>query len=111
MNGMNTPFSTSSIALLLDQVGTDPPVLLGRVEQLVVDPSAVRRLQQRVVEEEAEPPAGPQHPGDLGDGRVDVADVLEDQAGDHGVEAAVGERQRAASARAKTGRHRVRRRR
>ena len=39
--------------LVLDEVGPDPPVLLGRVEDLVVDPAAVRRLQQRVVEEEA----------------------------------------------------------
>ena len=28
--------------LVLDEVGTDPPVLLGRVEHLVVDPAAVR---------------------------------------------------------------------
>ena len=35
-----------------------------------------------------------QHTGDLGDGRVDVVDVLEHEAGDDRVEAAVGERQR-----------------
>ena len=81
--------------LVLDEVGPDPPVLLGRVEDLVVDPAAVRRLQQRVVEEEEEAAAGPQDAGDLGDGLVDVADVLEHEAGDDGVEAAVGERQRA----------------
>ena len=80
--------------LVLDQVGADPPVLLGRVEDLVVDPAAVRRLQERVVEEEEEDAAGPQDAGDLDDGRVHAADVLEDQAGDDGVEAAVGERQR-----------------
>ena len=42
----------------LDEVRADPPVLLGRVEHLVVDPAAVRGLQQRVVEEEAEAAAG-----------------------------------------------------
>ena len=44
-----------------------------RVEHLVVDPAAVRGLQQRVVEEEAEPAAGRQHAGDLGDCDVDVS--------------------------------------
>ena len=53
------------VALLLDQVGADPPVLLRRVEDVVVDPSAVRRLQQRMVEEEAEPAAGRAAPGRL----------------------------------------------
>ena len=47
---------------LLDRLGllevaTDPPVLLRRFDDLVVDPPAVGRLQQRMVEEEAEPPA------------------------------------------------------
>jgi hypothetical protein len=51
------------------------------------------RLQQRVVEEEQEPPPGREHPGHLGDRLVDVVDVLEHQAGDHGVEGGVGERQ------------------
>ena len=79
--------------LVLDQVGPDAPVLLGRIEHLVVDPAAVRRLQQRVVQEEAEAAAGRQHSADLGDGVVDVTDVLEHQAGDGGVEAARLERQ------------------
>ena len=65
------------------------------------------RLQQRVVEEEEEPAAGREHPGHLGDGVVDVADVLEHQAGHDGVEGAVGERQRR---RRRPGRRRVRRR-
>ena len=52
------------------------------------------RLQQRVVEEEQEAAAGPQHPGHLGDGAVHVVDVLEHQAGHDGVEGPVGERQR-----------------
>ena len=59
--------------LVLDQVGADPPVLLGRIEDLVVDPAAVGRLEQRVVQEEEEPPAGRQDPCHLGDGGVDVA--------------------------------------
>ena len=63
MNGMNTSFSTSSIVSSSTRYGADPPVLLGRVEDLVVDPAAVRRLQQRVVEEEAEPAARLAAPG------------------------------------------------
>ena len=74
--------------LVLDKVGADAPVLLGWVEHLVVDPSAVRRLQQRMVEEEEEAAAGLQHPRHLGDGRVDVTDVLEHEACDDGVERA-----------------------
>ena len=54
MNGMKTSFSTSSIVAVLDEVWADAPVLLGRVEDLVVDPAAVRGLQQRMVEEEEE---------------------------------------------------------
>ena len=38
-------------------------------------------------------PPGCEHPGDLGDRRVDLVDVLEHEAGDHGVERAVGERE------------------
>lgn len=77
----------------LDEVRADPPVLLRRIEELVVDPAAVRRLQERVVQEEAEPAAGAQHPSHLGDRLVDVVDVLEHEAGDHGVERCIGERQ------------------
>ena len=83
---------------LLDRLGLleippDAPVLLGRLDDLVVDPPTVGRLQQRVIEEEAEPPAGHEHPSDLGDRRVDLVDVLENEAGDHGVEHLVRERQ------------------
>ena len=38
-------------------------------------------------------PPGRDDAGDLGDRLVDVVDVLEHEAGDHGVEAGVGERQ------------------
>ena len=82
------------VALLLDEVRTDSPVLLGRVEHMVIDPSAVRSLQQRMVQEEAESSARLQHSGHLGDRLVDVADVLEDETRHNGVEAGVGERQR-----------------
>ena len=47
--------------LVLVQVGADAPVLLGRVEHSVVDPATFRRLEQRVVEEQHQPPARAQH--------------------------------------------------
>ena len=75
------------------QVAPDAPVLLGWFDHLVVDPAAVGCLQQRVVEEEAEPAARREDPGDLGDGAVDLVDVLEHEAGDDGVEGSVRERQ------------------
>ena len=78
---------------VLAEVGADAPVLLGRIEDLIVDPAAVGRLEQRVVEEEEEPAPGFEDPGHLGDGLVDRLDVLEDQAGDHAVEGGVAERQ------------------
>ena len=59
-----------------------------------IQPDA-RRLQQRVIQEEQEPPARPQHPADLIDGAVGVIDVLEHQARDDGVEDAVVEGERA----------------
>ncbi len=90
---MYTPSSTCSIESGLDEVRPDPPVLLGRVDGVVVDPPASGRLEQRMVEEEAEPPAGAQDPGDLGDRGVDGVDVLEHEAGHRRVERPVGERQ------------------
>ncbi len=45
-------------------------------------------LQQRVVEEEREPPAGAHHTRHLGDRTVDVVDVLEHEARDGAVERA-----------------------
>ena len=78
----------------LDEVRPDPPVLLGRVDRVIVDPSGIRCLQDRMVEEEAEPPARPKHPSDLGDRFVDVVDVFEDEARDRRVERSVGERER-----------------
>ena len=44
--------------LALDEVGPEPPVLLGRIDHVVVDPAAAGRLQDRVIEEEAERPPG-----------------------------------------------------
>ena len=95
---MDEPDEHASLDLfdgvLLDEVGTDAPVLLGGIDGVVVDPTGARCLQQRVVEEEAELPTGSQHPGDLGDRTVDVVDVFEHEAGDHGVERSGGERER-----------------
>ena len=74
--------------LVLDQVRADAPVLLGRVEHLIVDPPTVGGLQQRMVEEETEPATGLEHPGHFCDCVVDVADVLEHQTRDNGIEGA-----------------------
>ena len=63
MNGMKTPLSTSSSEASSMQVGADAPVLLGRVEHLVVDPARAGRLQQRVVHEEQEAAARGAGPG------------------------------------------------
>ncbi len=79
--------------LTLDQVRPDPPVLLGRVDHVVVDPTAVGRLQQRMVEEEAEPATRLDDTCDLGDRRIDGIDVLEHEARHAGIEAGVGEGQ------------------
>ena len=77
----------------LGQVRSDPPVLLRRIDQLIVDPAAVGGLEQGVVEEEQEPPARAEDPGHLGDGVIDVVDVLEDEAGNGAVEGGRGEGQ------------------
>lgn len=45
--------------LVLHEVRTDAPVLLRGVQDLVIDPTAVRRLQQRVVQEEEKSAARP----------------------------------------------------
>ena len=81
------------IVLRLVEIRADAPVLLGRIQHLVVDPAAPGRLEQRVVEEEREPPAVAQHAGYLGDRAVDVVDVLEDEARDDAIERGVRERQ------------------
>src|SRR5690606_21043524 len=57
-------------------------------------PAAARGLEQRVVEEEHQPSAGAEHPAGLVEGAVEVGDVLQHEAADHGVEVARGERQR-----------------
>ena len=81
------------VAHVLHQVGAHPPVLLGRLHDLVVHPAAVGRLQERVVQEEEEAAAGLEHAGHLTDRRLGVQQVLEDQAGDDSVEGVVGERE------------------
>ena len=75
---------------VFDEIRADAPVLL--LEDVVVDPAAARHLEQRVVEEKQERPAGLEYPGDLGDRGIDRDDVFEDQARDHGVEGGVAER-------------------
>ena len=77
MKRMNT-----SLLYLLDrggfnEIGAHPPVLLGWVDRVVVDPSSVRCLQDRVVEEEAETATQFEHPSHLGNRVVDVIDVFE----------------------------------
>ena len=75
------------------EVATDAPVLLRWLDCLIIDPAAVGRLQQRMVEEEAEAPAPDEHSGDLADRRVDLVDVLEDEARHHRTERRITERQ------------------
>ena len=86
MKGNLTPGATSSMRRVVRQVGPDPPVLL--VQDVVVDPAAARGLQQRVVQEEDEPPARREHPGHLVDRGLERVDVLEHQAHDDRVEGA-----------------------
>ena len=75
---------------ILHQVRSDPPVLLRRIEHLIIDPSAPRGLQQRMIEKEAESAARFEHSSNLGDGVVDILDVLENEAGDDSVEDGIG---------------------
>ena len=86
MNRMKTPRSTCSTESCSTRYGPDAPVRLGRIEGVVADPPAAGRLQQRVVEEEAEAAAGAHDPGDLVDRTVHIVDVLEHEARDRGVE-------------------------
>lgn len=81
----------------LDQIRTETPVLLGWIDHVVIDPGASRRLKNRMIEEEAELAARLQHAGDLGDGGVDLVDVLEDETRGGGVEGLIGERQLSSS--------------
>jgi alkanesulfonate monooxygenase SsuD/methylene tetrahydromethanopterin reductase-like flavin-dependent oxidoreductase (luciferase family) len=82
------------VGLLLDQVGADSPVLLGGIEDLIVDPPAARSLQQGVVQEETEPTPRNENPRHLGDGGLDFTNVFEHEAGDDDIELFVGEWQR-----------------
>ncbi len=86
MNGMKHVLLDFFDRPVFDEVLADAPVLLRRVEDLVVDPAAVRRLQQWMVEEEEEAAAVDQHASDFGERAVDVVDVLEDEASHHRVE-------------------------
>ena len=64
-----TPGAISSIATSSVRYG--PMRQYCSLEDVVVDPAAARRLQQRVVQEEQEHAAGREHPGDLGERGVD----------------------------------------
>ncbi len=77
---------------IFHQIRADPPILLGRIENLVVDPSAARSLQQRVIEEEAEPPTGFEDACHLGDRIIHILDVFEDQTCHDCIERLVAER-------------------
>ena len=90
---MNTPCSTCSTESCSTRYGPIRQYCSGGSivwSSIQPDPG---RLQQRMVEEEREPAAGPQDPGHLGDRAVDVVDVLEHQTRDHRVERSGGERQ------------------
>jgi hypothetical protein len=58
---------------------------------VVIDPSAVWGLQQRVVQQEGEPASRSKHPRDLGDCAIDVIDVLEHQTGQSSIERCISE--------------------
>ena len=69
------------------QVGADPPVVLAA--DPVIDPTAPRRLQQGMAEDQHEPAARLEHPRHLVERGLELVDVLERQAHQHGVERAV----------------------
>ncbi len=71
------------------EVLTDPPVLLGWVKDLIVDPPAVRSLEKGVVQQEKECSARGNDSRHLANCRVEVVDVLEDQTRNDGVEVVV----------------------
>lgn len=77
----------------LDQVRPDTPVLLGRIEHLIIDPSAARGLEQRMIEHQHETALRLEYPCNLGDHLINVVEMLEDETCQHGVGTAVGEGQ------------------
>jgi hypothetical protein len=76
---------------ILHQVRTNSPVLLRRIQNLIVDPTAAWCLQQRMIEEEAEPTPGNKNPSDLYDRIIDIFDVLEHETGNDCVKGFIGE--------------------
>lgn len=72
------------------QVRPDPPVLLRGVENLIVDPSAARSLQQWMIEKEAESATRLEHSCNFGYRLVDILDVLENEAGNDSIEDSIG---------------------
>ncbi len=75
------------------QVRTDPPVLLWRIHDLVVDPSAPGCLQQRVIEEETKTTSRFEDSRHFGNGIVHILDVFEHETGHDCGECGVRKRQ------------------
>jgi len=80
--------------LSLIEVVPNTPVLLGRLHHMVVNPSAVRGLQQRVVQQEVEFPSRSEHSGNFADRAINIVDVLEHQTCERSVKALIAEWQR-----------------
>ena len=70
-------------------------VPLGTMRSTCSSPNTAVNHDQgvRLTVSKQEAAAGGEHPGQLGHGRREVGQVLEHVGGDHGVEAAVGERE------------------
>lgn len=67
----------------LGQIGADTPILLGWLQNVVVDPPRVWGLQQRMVQQQQETSTGGEYPGHLGQAPAIRRDVLEDQRRHH----------------------------
>lgn len=60
----------------LYQIRTQTPVLLWGVDRVIVNPAGIGRLQDRVIEKKAESTAEFKYSRHLGDGIVDIVNVL-----------------------------------
>lgn len=72
--------------VILHEVGTDPPVLLGWIEDSIIDPPAPGSLQKRMIEKEAKPTTGLKDARNFGYSLIHGIDVLEDETGHDRVE-------------------------
>ena len=91
MKGNFTPGASSSTRDVVAQVGAHAPVLL--LEDVVVDPTASRRLEQRVVQQQEATTAGLQDPCHLLDRRLERVEMLDHEAHHDRVERRIAERQ------------------